>query len=250
MGLLTPTAIGAGTAVLSKKKKPPVATNPIATISPPKNPLSGGTQATVKAAQPAPAPTAPTGGADQPVFQPDSGYTAQMGQANFDANQKMSQLQTQEENQSTDLMTSLARLRAQQPKDEQATQEGAANQGLFYSGILGQRLGDLDTQYSQKISDAQLAGDRSTAAIEAAKSAIQQGLPLTEAAARAAAVDRQITRDQAAAGADALVPDQPAAAATAATAGYHSGHSAGHEYYVPGLGWVSKTRYQLATGGK
>lgn len=228
-------------------KKPPIATigRPKMTAADPVR-VSGGTQATVKAAQPpAPAPAAPA----QPVFQPDSGYTAAMGQASFDANQRLAQLQQQEDNGATDLQTSLARIRAQQPKDEQSTKEGAANQGLFYSGILGQRLGDLNTQYSQKISDAQLAGDRSQAALEAAKEAIRQGLPLTEAAQRAAAVDRQITRDQGAAAAGSLAPEPsaPAPAATT-TAGFHGGHSAGHEYYLPGVGWVSKARYQAGRG--
>lgn len=45
---------------------------------------------------------------------------------------------------------------------------------------------------------------------------------------------------------------KPAAkkAPAATAAGFHSGHSRGHDYYLPGTGWVSKSRYTAATKKK
>jgi hypothetical protein len=199
--------------------------------------------------QPPQQPGAPQGGAD---FIPDSEYTTSLAQSNFDANQRLAQLEQQGSYDKTDLGTSLARLRAQQPKDEQSTSEGAANQGLFYSGILGQRLGDVRTRYQQREGDLQQSSDRKQAALEAAKAAIREGMPLTEAALRAQAVDRNVGRDQTAAESDSLVPDPttPPPAAAGVAAGFHAGHSRGHEYYLPGVGWVSADRFKAGQGKK
>jgi hypothetical protein len=36
----------------------------------------------------------------------------------------------------------------------------------------------------------------------------------------------------------------PAPTSGGTAPGYHAGHSKGHEYYIPGFGWVSQARYQ------
>jgi hypothetical protein len=168
---------------------------------------------------PAPAPGAPQGGADPAPAAPftgDASYWADQALRNFQRKQQVDQLTQQSAYDKTDFQEALRRRVAQHPKDIQSTQEGANRQGLFYSGQMGKRLGDLETQYTRENSDAQQAYDRREAARSAARTAIEQGAPLEEAAALAAAADRATTSASSAADAGMLVPNQPPAPAPAA----------------------------------
>jgi hypothetical protein len=109
----------------------------------------------------------------------------------------------------TTLQTALRRLKEQQPVDESNQQSASNRQGLFYSSNLGNRLGDIAKSYVQQRSQAQTSFDQSERARQAARAAIEAGYGVDQAAQYAAAADRQISRDQTAADAGALVGEQP-----------------------------------------
>jgi hypothetical protein len=111
----------------------------------------------------------------------------------------------------------LRRLRADRPKDTAQVGVGANKQGLFYSSTAGNRLDDLATSYARREGDVQSGFDTQERARLAARTAIENGYPIDEAALHAEAAGRQITRDTSAADAGALAPPVAAAPAVAAT---------------------------------
>jgi hypothetical protein len=169
------------------------------------------------AAAPAVAPGAPV--APPVPSSLDSQYFADAAKNTFDVNQGLTQNDLQGQQRRASLEEALRRLSAQQPRDEQTTTQAANRQGLFYSGALGQRLGDLATKYSQQRSDMNSQFSSEEATRLAARAALQQGYGVNDAALRAAAVERQIASDQAAADAGALVaPQTPVTAGQVKTA--------------------------------
>lgn len=162
----------------------------------------------------APAPAAPTAPS---VFAPDAQYLAEAGQRLQDRQAKTNELNANTQTDSQDTAEAIRRLLQSRGEVETSTKQTANKQGLFYSGQLGKRLGDVAADFTRRQSDAQLALDRREAAREAARRAIESGAPLSEAAALAQAADRQIARDQTAADANALVRNPSPAAAPKAT---------------------------------
>jgi hypothetical protein len=110
----------------------------------------------------------------------------------------------------------LRRLNQQQPIDEQGQRQTFNNQGLFYSGHLGQSLGRLADAYTNRRADQRSTFDTTENARLAARGAINAGYNVDEAAAHAAAADRQIGSDTSAADSDSLVPNSNAAPAAPA----------------------------------
>jgi hypothetical protein len=92
------------------------------------------------------------------------------------------------------------------PQQQQNIKEGANKAGLFYSGQLGKRLGDLETQIARQRADAQSQFQGDERSREAARAAILQGGTIDDAALKAEAVARQLQRDQASAAGNRLVP--------------------------------------------
>lgn len=146
----------------------------------------------------------------------DAQAAAARAQALFDRTQSLAGLQQQGIYDANDLAEARRRLLEQQPKDEQAAKEAANRQGLFYSGVLGKQLGDIETSYARQIADQQAAYARREAARLAAIDALKQGAPLSDAAITADEIGRQETRDAATAAAGGLAP--PASTTTATPA--------------------------------
>jgi hypothetical protein len=139
----------------------------------------------------------------------DSTYYATSAQDLFNRNQKLGQIRSEGTQDAQDHAEALRRLVENQPKAIENARETYNKQGLFYSGKLGEREGDINTDYARQQGDMQKNFDRRDAAREAARTALEQGAPLDEAARLAEAVDRQIGRDTATADAGGLVaPDQ------------------------------------------
>jgi hypothetical protein len=156
---------------------------------------------------PAGPPGAPLPGTDpeQTPSPLDAQYYAESAKNLFGVNQGVAQSDMQGQQRQATLEEALRRLGQQQPKDELATTEAANRQGLFYSGQLGQRLGDLASRYSRQRSDLNANYANQEAARLAARAALQQGYTVDDAALQAAAVGRQIQSDQAAADVGGLV---------------------------------------------
>jgi hypothetical protein len=170
----------------------------------------GGRKVFVRAtARPAPQPAAQAPQAAQPPgqFTPDAQYYADQAQRLFQNNQQLASFDTAHTRDQTQLQEALRQMAVQQPRDEQTTRVNANTQGLFYSTTLGNRLSDVAKTYAQRQSQAQSAYQQAEDARTAARAALQQGYTLDDAAARAAAADRQIGRDQSAADAGALVAE-------------------------------------------
>jgi hypothetical protein len=148
------------------------------------------------------------GGADPGPFQPDSIYFAAAAQNQFKAGQSRNELDQQSAYAKTDFDEALRRMLEKQPRDVQAAREAANKAGLLYSGTLGRQEGDINTGYLRQQADMRQQFDRSEAAREVARRAIESGLSLDDAAQLAAAVDRQTARDTAKADAGMLVPDR------------------------------------------
>jgi hypothetical protein len=138
----------------------------------------------------------------------DAQYFTDVAQQRFRAQQQLNQLGTQSAYARTDFQEGLRRQAQQQGQDIQATRENAAREGLFYSGQLGKREGDVNTQYARRTGDLRLNFDRGEAARQAARRALAAGASIDEAAAEAAAVDRQLQRDAQAA-ADGILARNP-----------------------------------------
>jgi hypothetical protein len=107
--------------------------------------------------------------------------------------------------------TAMRKLREQQPVDESNQTSASNRQGLFYSSNLGNKLGDIAKSYVERRGQTQASFDQSERARQAARAAIEAGYGVDQAAQYAAAADRQISRDQSAADAGALVGEQPPA---------------------------------------
>lgn len=83
----------------------------------------------------------------------DSQYTSAIAANLFRRNQGLANLATSDSYARTDADTSVQRLALQQSQANQNANEGANKQGLFYSGILGKRLGDIETGYKGQRDD-------------------------------------------------------------------------------------------------
>jgi hypothetical protein len=141
---------------------------------------------------------------------PDAQYYAEQAQRLFQKNQQIASFDTAHTRDTTQLSEALRQMRAQQPLDQGKAQVGASKAGLFYGSALGNQLGQIAKTYTQRQSQAQTSYQQAEDARTAARAALEQGYTLDDAAARAAAADRQIGRDQSAADAGALVAETQA----------------------------------------
>jgi hypothetical protein len=138
------------------------------------------------------------------AYAPDAQYYAEQAQRLFQKNQQLASFDTAHTRDTTQLNEALRQMREQQPLDQGKAQVGANKAGLFYSTALGNQLGSIAKTYAQRQARA------------AARAALEQGYTLDDAAAQAAAADRQIGRDTSAADAGALVAETPTAPTTVA----------------------------------
>jgi hypothetical protein len=144
----------------------------------------------------------------------DAQYYADTAQDTFDRNAKINDITTTGQRDKTDTAEAIRRLLATQPQALQNARESANKQGLFNSGQLGKREGDINTQYAQQQGDVQRDADRRESDRQTAVAAIQGGASLAEVQRLLEATDRQTGRDTTAADAGALTTDTPAPAAT------------------------------------
>jgi hypothetical protein len=148
-------------------------------------------------------------------FAPDAQYLAEAAQRQFDRIQAMNALTSQAGSDQNDTTEAIRRLLAPAADQRQTIKQNANRQGLFYSGRLGKQLTDFETDLTQRQGDIQNDFDARERARAAARSALEQGAPLEEAAALAEAAARQVQRDTDAAAVNALAPPPPAPAAPA-----------------------------------
>jgi hypothetical protein len=139
-------------------------------------------------------------------FAPDAQYLAQAAQAQFQRQTQLNQIEAEHQSALGSYAEGQRRLMEGVPQQRQDVKEGAAKAGLFYSGQLGKRLGDLETQIARSRADAQSQFNTDERARQAARATILQGGTLDDAAMKAEAVQRQIERDRAAASANQLAP--------------------------------------------
>ena len=142
-------------------------------------------------------------------FIPDAQYLAEAAQRQFERQTRLDELKAEGEAQRTATQEAMRQLMQGAPEQRQQINQGAARQGLFYSGILGKRQGDFESQLVRQRANVQGQFDTQQRAREAARAAILRGAPLDEAAAKAAAVERQIQRDTQAASNNQLAPTPP-----------------------------------------
>lgn len=108
-----------------------------------------GTQATPQVT-PAPIPV--------PSTDPrDPTYWTNVGQLNFAYNNAVAQLGSRDIGAQTQLTNTLAELGQKEPIDQRHLRENYNDQGLFYSGHLGEATGNLISQYAKNRASAQNA---------------------------------------------------------------------------------------------
>jgi hypothetical protein len=164
------------------------------------------------AAKPAgPSPATKTWAPPDPTADPnytlDAGYFAQVAKQRFEAQQKRVQLDEEGTSALSGYNESLRRMQEQTPRQMETATNQANKAGLLYSGTLGRNLGDIQTTALRAQGDLRGSYDQGERARAAARTALEQGATVDEAAAAAEAIDRQMTRDQTAAQERGLVPE-------------------------------------------
>jgi hypothetical protein len=137
----------------------------------------------------------------------DSTYFTRLAAARLERQNKMTDLQTEDQSDLTGHQESLRRFREQLPRQEEQATEDANRAGLLYSGHLGKGLGDIRTQAIRQETDMQIGFDNRQRARAAARKALADGGTLEDAAMAAEAVDRAINRDSDAALSRSLVSE-------------------------------------------
>lgn len=157
------------------------------------------------------APSAPD--VNNPLV-PDAQYMAETARNQFQANQQRSQLDTTESQDRTDYQEALRRLLGKKPQDIQSSRVQANRQGLLDSTTSSNQLGEIEQNYTRQQTDLGSGFDRRQLARTAARSALDQGLTIDDAAQMAALSERQALTDEqsASAGMLAAVPPAPVAA--------------------------------------
>jgi hypothetical protein len=135
----------------------------------------------------------------------DAQFFADQAGRQFKANNQIAGTQQQSAYDQTDYQTALQRLATQQTQAQDNQRNSYNQRGLYYSGAYGKAQGDLADQYAQQRADMADNLQRKEASRQAAIAAIQQGMPLDDAAAAAEAADRQLARDTTAADSNSLV---------------------------------------------
>lgn len=149
-------------------------------------------------------PAAGGGAPAQSQFNPDAAYNAAMARLGFDRDTSIAGLQQQQQYAQIDFDEQTRRLNEQLGKNRTAVTEGANDEGLFYSGQLGKRQGELTVTHERQVGDLRREKERADAEIAAAIKAIQDRYNLDEGEQRLGAVGRQVERDGEAAAAGGL----------------------------------------------
>jgi hypothetical protein len=147
------------------------------------------------------------------TFVPDAEYLAGAAQRQFDRTQAIKGLTTQGSQDKADTAEAVRRLLAKAPEQRQGIKQSANRAGLFYSGQLGKNLNNFEADLTQTRGDIDQGYQRREEARAAARAAIEQGMPIEEAAAMAESATRQVGRDSVAADNYMLAPPPPAATA-------------------------------------
>lgn len=132
---------------------------------------------------PLPTPPAPPSLGPKPTPDArDSQYTSAIASNLFRRNQGLANLTQADSYARTDADTAVGRLALQQTQANQNATEGSNKQGLFYSGILGKRLGDIETGYKGQRDDVATRLARTLAGNEAQRQTLigQYGDPNKE----------------------------------------------------------------------
>jgi hypothetical protein len=161
---------------------------------------------------PTTATTAPTPGLGASTIQ-DPSFLAWQAQRQNEINQTKAGYDAADQSESLARAEALRRLGTQKPTDVRKTSESFNKAGLFYSGQLGRAQDDLQANYLQREGDVNSRFDASAASRRAARQALDQGYPLEVAAQLAAAADRKISADSAAADEGVLAPPTEVASA-------------------------------------
>lgn len=150
----------------------------------------------------------PTAGGTAPDPAPtaDATYIAQAAKRAFERQQRLQQLNLEDQQDVSDSGEQRRRFDEEVPKTQQSAKQNAARAGLFYSGTLGKQLGEINTKAERSRGDMARDLARRQAARLAARQAIEQGAPIEDAAAWAENIDRQIDRDSQTAELGALAP--------------------------------------------
>ena len=207
---------------------------------------SGKPVAAPSAAPPGQTPPAP---GPPPGPQLDSTYYADVASRTANTNDKIAGLQEQGQMGLTALQNQLSSLRQQQPIKEEQTQEKYNNQGLLYSGHLGQALGQLGQSFADKQAGLNMNFQRQQGSRQAEIKALQDALTGYiggEAAASAARATQATSNDPNAGNAGA------SPASTAAPAGQVSFGGIGGRTVGAGGGFrrIPGTHLVIGKGGQ
>ena len=138
----------------------------------------------------------PTATATKPPDNPDksldSTYFAGVAGLQFKNKNDIADLKLQQGYADTDYNTTLRRLATQQAQATQNNREGMNQKGLFYSGQLGKRQGEIDTGYEDQRYDIGKNYTRGSDARSEAIKRIQAGEPLQIAQLRGEADQRYL----------------------------------------------------------
>jgi hypothetical protein len=181
----------------------------------------GANPGSVPGARPGGPPNASPPGQPQTAgatFAPDAEYLAAAAQRQFERSQAIQGLTSQSSTDKADTAEAIRRLTSAAPEQRQGIKQSANKAGLFFSGQLGKQLNSFEADLTQRQGDINLDHQRREDARAAARAAIEQGMPLEEAAALAESAGRQVNRDAIAADNYMLAPP-PAVAAPRVTAG-------------------------------
>lgn len=149
----------------------------------------------------------------------DSTYYGNVAQNQFNANNKINQLNLTGAQDQTALTQALAALSYQQPRDQLHLMQHANAQGGLYSSQEGMNQGDLVHQYTVKQTAAQERYQAQRDAIDAQIQAIRGNLQFYQNSQYNAAVARAIAADQKdqGLGQTAVTPSQTTTTAAAST---------------------------------
>ena len=130
--------------------------------------MGQGTAAVAPGYAPPPAPKPPAPTFQAPTDVRDSTYNTGVAGLLFNNKNQRDDLNRQLGQGTEDFNTMLARMADARAKDLLATNYGANREGLFYSGQLGKRRGDVEKGYSQQESDARTSYNRQQEALNQA----------------------------------------------------------------------------------
>lgn len=153
---------------------------------------------------------APTSGA---TITPDAQYLAEAAQRAFERTTSLNELNAQTKDDQTNTQTAIARLLENVGKDKQQINESANKAGLLYSSTRQNASNDYEKSVTRAQGDLNTSHDQREAGRIRARTAIEQGAPISDALGLAQNAARQTVTDAAAADVGALTAPMSAAPA-------------------------------------